>query len=195
MEPQHLTNGPGKPKPLLLLAIPAVLVLTVVLAAFFSAHRALNRATQVAATEGQLAFTLRNLDPFSNLAQSLGSESVAPGPSYTTGAFFDGELYLGGRSGLTVIRADGSMRLNLRAASSFPSLPSTALQPPVCVGPASRNFCLPPAERVCCCLNPTPTQVLRFTNSCLPTPRLATSQRCSPWQAGMSCLGLAIVAF
>jgi ligand-binding sensor domain-containing protein len=120
MESQHLTRGPGKPKRLLLFQIPLVIALTVVLAAVFSARRALDRATLATASEGQLAFTLSTFDPSSNLARSLGSEPVAPGSSYTNGAFFDGELYLGGQSGLTVIGSDGSSRLNLRSGFELP---------------------------------------------------------------------------
>ena len=80
MESPHLSSGLGKSKRLLLLAIPVALLLTVTLTVVFSAHRALNRATQAAASEGQLAFTLRTLDPSSNLARSLGSETIASAP-------------------------------------------------------------------------------------------------------------------
>src|ERR1039458_4399146 len=94
MESPHLSSGLGKSKRLLLLAIPVALLLTVALAVVFSAHRALNHATQAAASEGQLAFTLRILDPSSNLARSLGAETIASAPSYTAGAFLLGDLYL-----------------------------------------------------------------------------------------------------
>ena len=120
MESPHSNSGFTRTKRLLLLAIPVVFVLTVSLAVVFNARRALSRATQAAASEGQLAFTLRTLDPSSSQASSLGSEPVASGPDYTTGAFFADSLYLAGQSGLTVINSDGTSRLNLRAGFELP---------------------------------------------------------------------------
>jgi hypothetical protein len=114
MESPQRMRGLGKSKRLLWLAIPAALVLAVALSVVINARRALNRATQTAASEGQVVFTLRTLDT-SNAARSLGAETVASHASYTTGAFFLGDLYLGGQSGLTILRADGTPRLNLRA--------------------------------------------------------------------------------
>ena len=127
MESPHLSSALGKSKRLLLLAIPVALLLTVTLTVVFSAHRALNYATQAAASEGQLAFTLRTLDPSSNLARSLGSETIASGPSYTTGAFLLGDLYLGGQAGLTIFRADGTTRLNLRSGFELPVAPINSI--------------------------------------------------------------------
>ena len=127
MESPHLSSGLGKSKRLLLLAIPVALLPTVALTVVFSARRALNHATQAAASEGQLAFTLRTLDPSSNLARSLGSETIASGPSYTTGAFFLGDLYLGGQAGLTILRADGTTSLNLRSGFELPVAPIQAM--------------------------------------------------------------------
>jgi hypothetical protein len=66
------------------------------LAVASSVRRALNRGIQAAASEGQLAFTRRTLDPSSNLASILWSETVASGPDYTAGAFIDGALHLAG---------------------------------------------------------------------------------------------------
>jgi hypothetical protein len=127
MESPHLSRGPGKSKRLLLLAIPVALLLTVALTVVFSARRALNHATQAAASEGHLAFSLRTLDASSNLARSFGSETIASAPSYTTGAFFLGDLYLGGQSGLIVLRADGTSRLNLRSGFELPVAPIHAM--------------------------------------------------------------------
>lgn len=126
MESPHL-SGPGKSKRLLLLAIPVALLLTIALTVVFSARRALSRATQAAASEGQLAYALRTLDVSSNLARSLGSETIASGPRYTTGAFFLGDLYLGGQAGLTILRADGTTRLNLRSGFELPVAPIQAM--------------------------------------------------------------------
>src|ERR1035441_263964 len=127
MESPHLFSGLGKSKRLLLLAIPVALLLTVALTVVFSAHRALNHATQAAASEGQLAFTLRTLDPSSNLARSLGSETIASAPSYTAGAFLLGDLYLGGQAGLTILRADGTTSLNLRSGFELPVAPINSI--------------------------------------------------------------------
>ena len=127
MESPHLSSGLGKSNRLLLLAIPVALLLTIALTVVFSAHRALNHATQAAASEGQLAFTLRTLDPSSNLARSLGSETIASAPSYTAGAFLLGDLYLGGQAGLTILRADGTTSLNLRSGFELPVAPTQAM--------------------------------------------------------------------
>jgi outer membrane protein assembly factor BamB len=123
----HFTGGPGKSKRLLLLGIPVAILLTAALAVVVSVRRALNHATEAAAGEGQLAFTLRTLDASSKLAQSLGSETIASAPGYTTGAFFLGNLYLGGPSGLVVLRADGTSRLNLRSGFEFPIAPINSI--------------------------------------------------------------------
>ena len=121
------TGGSGKSKRALLLGIPVAILLTVALAVVFNARRALSHATQTAAGDGQLAFTLRTLDTSSRLAQSLGSETIASAPSYTTGTFFLGELNLGGQSGLTVLRADGTSRLNLRSGFELPVAPINSI--------------------------------------------------------------------
>ena len=126
MESPQRIRGLGKPKRLLWLTIPVSLVLAAALAAVFSARRAFNRATETAANEGQLAFTLRTLD-ISNAARGLGAEPVASRTSYTSGAFFAGELYLGGQAGLTVLRSDGTPRLNLRSGFEFPVAPILAV--------------------------------------------------------------------
>jgi outer membrane protein assembly factor BamB len=123
----HFTGGPGKSKRLLLLGIPVAILLTAALAVVFNARRALNHATQAAAGEGQLAFTLRTLDISSKLAQSLGAETIGSTPRYATGAFFAGNLYLGGPSGLVVLRADGTSRLNLRSGFELPIAPINSI--------------------------------------------------------------------
>ncbi|HEV2619065.1 MAG TPA: hypothetical protein VGU23_03915, partial [Acidobacteriaceae bacterium] len=87
--------------------------------AVFSARRAFDRASQSAAADSELPFTLRTLDT-SNAAQIPGAEMVAPHRNYTTGALFFGDLYLGGPSGLTILRADGTSRVNLRSGLELP---------------------------------------------------------------------------
>src|ERR1035441_732067 len=126
MESPQRIRGLGKPKRLLWLAIPAAVLLAAALTAVFSARRAFNRAAQTAASEGQLPFTLRTLDT-SNAARSLGAETVASHLSYTAGAFFLGDLYLGGQSGLTILRADGTSRLNLRSGFELPVAPINSI--------------------------------------------------------------------
>ena len=126
MESPQRIRGLGKPKRLLWLAIPAAVLLAAALTAIFSARRAFNRAAQTAASEGQLPFTLRTLNT-SNAARSLGAETVASHLSYTSGAFFLGDLYLGGQSGLTILRADGTSRFNLRSGFELPVAPIQAM--------------------------------------------------------------------
>ncbi len=122
----RLPGGPRASR-FLLLAIPIVFVLVVSLAAVFSARRALNRATLATASEGQLAFTLGTIDLSSNRAQNLGFEPVASAVDYTTGTFFEGDLYVAGPSGLTLLSADGDSRLNLRSGYELPVAPIVSI--------------------------------------------------------------------
>ncbi len=108
------------------LAAPVVLLLAAALTVLFNARRVLDQASRTAASRGELAFTLLPLDT-SNAAQSLGAETVASHHSYTTGAFFLGDLYLGGQSGLTIRRADGSARFTLRPGFELPVAPIQAM--------------------------------------------------------------------
>jgi ligand-binding sensor domain-containing protein len=126
MESPQRSRGLGRSKRLRWLAIPLALTLAAALTAVFSARKAFNRATETAAAEGQLPFTRSTLDSF-NRARSLGAETVASHPSYTTGAFFLGDLYLGGQSGLTILRSGGSSRLNLRSGFELPIAPIRAM--------------------------------------------------------------------
>jgi ligand-binding sensor domain-containing protein len=126
MESPQRSRRLGKRRRLLLLAIPAAILLAAALTAVFNARRAFNRAAQTAASKGQLPFTLRTLDT-TNAAQSLGAETVALRPSYTAGAFFLGDLYLGGQSGLTLLRGDGASPLNLRSGFELPVAPIQAM--------------------------------------------------------------------
>jgi ligand-binding sensor domain-containing protein len=120
-------NGGTRSSRLLPIAIPAVFMMVVALAAVFNARRVLTRATQASANEGQLPFTLRILDPSSTRAQNLGFEPVASTPDYTVGAFFAGDLYVAGPSGLSILNADGTARLNLRAGYELPVAPIVSI--------------------------------------------------------------------
>lgn len=122
MEPAQRIRGLGKSRRLLWLAIPAALVLAAALTVVYSAHRAFSRATQNTAIDSQLPFTLRTLTT-SNAAGSLGAETVGSHSSYSSGAFYLGDLYLGGPSGVTVLRSDGTPRLNLRTGFELPTAP------------------------------------------------------------------------
>jgi len=123
MKSPHPSSGMGKSRRLLLLFIPLVLLLAAAFVVVFSARRTLHRATQAAATADQLAFNLQTLDSSSNLARSLGAETVASRPSYNSGVFFLGDLYLGGPSGLTILSGDGRPRLRLRSGFELPVAP------------------------------------------------------------------------
>lgn len=123
MESPHLSRRLGRSKLLLLPIIFLILLLTSALTVVLSGHRALNRATKAAAIKGQLAFSLQTLDTSSNFARNLGAEIIASRSSYTSGKFFLGDLYLGGQSGLAVLRADGTSRLSLRSGFELPIAP------------------------------------------------------------------------
>jgi ligand-binding sensor domain-containing protein len=109
------------------LAVPAALILTVALAVILSSRRALNHATQASVSAGRLIFTRNTLDPSSRLAQSPGFELVASRENYTSGALFNGEMYLGGPSGLTVLGPDGASRRKLRSGFELPVAPIEAI--------------------------------------------------------------------
>jgi ligand-binding sensor domain-containing protein len=126
MESPQRIRGLGKSKRLLWLAIPVALLLAAALTAVFSARRALNHASRTAASEGELPFSLRPLDT-SDAARSLGAETIAPHPGYITGAFFLGDLYLAGQSGLSIRRGDGTSRLTLRSGFELPVAPIDAM--------------------------------------------------------------------
>jgi hypothetical protein len=126
MDFPHLT-GVSRSRRLLLLVIPAALVLFVVLAVVFNANRAFTRATHAVAQEGQLPFTTRILDLSSNRARNLGFQPVASADGYTAGVFFAGDLYIAGPSGLMIVSADGSSRVNLRAGYELPVAPIAGL--------------------------------------------------------------------
>ena len=112
---------------LLLVAIPVILLVTAVGAAFWSAQRALTHSAAVASTQHQLRFTLRPLDPSSSQASNLGFEPVAAPDDFTSGAVLDGALYLAGPNGLTIVAPDGTRRLTLRTGFELPVAPIVAV--------------------------------------------------------------------
>jgi ligand-binding sensor domain-containing protein len=119
------TSSLAGPKRLLLLAIPAAILIAFGLFVSFNAQRTLTRAALSAASDGQLAFTLKALDPAA--AHALRFESVAAAPHYTTGAFFAGQLYLAGPTGLSIFANDGRLLRTLRPGAELPVAPITAI--------------------------------------------------------------------
>ena len=108
---------------LLLFAVPALIALAAALIVV-PAHRALTRARLSVANANRLPFTFQNLDPAAALT---AFEPVASAPGYTSGAFFEGQLYLAGPSGLTIFNADGSRQTALRPGLELPVAPVTTL--------------------------------------------------------------------
>lgn len=106
---------------LLLVALPAALLTAVIATAFFSAQRALTRATQSTRTAGQLSFTLTPLDLTTPATPAF--EPVATPTTHTCGAFFGGDLYLAGPSGLSIYAPDGTLRRILRTGLELPVAP------------------------------------------------------------------------
>jgi ligand-binding sensor domain-containing protein len=109
---------------LLLLALPAIVLFFLLAWVAAQAHRTLRRAEQASGTHNQLAFTLQPLDP---AAARTAFEPVASTPSYTLGAFFAGQLYLAGASGLTIFNAGGTPLATLRTGIELPVAPISAL--------------------------------------------------------------------
>jgi len=128
MQRPRTTVHRGRTRRWILLALPAILAVFVSLA-FFRAQRVLRRTTEAAATAHQLPFTLQPLDPAASRAQGPGFEAVFPTTAYTTGAFFDGSLYLAGPAGLTVAGPDDREAQTLRTGLELPVSPIVAIAP------------------------------------------------------------------
>jgi ligand-binding sensor domain-containing protein len=120
-----VTSSPAGAKRLLLLTIPVAILLVLACFAAFNAQRTLTQAARTGAADGQLAFTLRALDPAA--AHGPHFEPVAAAPRYTRGAFFAGELYLAGPSGLTLFAVDGTPVRTLSTGIELPVAPITAI--------------------------------------------------------------------
>jgi ligand-binding sensor domain-containing protein len=114
----------GRNARLLLIALPALTVLAATAFIIVPARRALTRARLSVASAHQLTFTLQPLDV---TAAHTAFEPVASTPSYTTCAFFAGQLYLAGPSGLSVFNANGTPQTTLRNGIELPVAPITAL--------------------------------------------------------------------
>ena len=90
-----------KPQWLLLAALPAVLVLGAAAFVFMRAQHSLDRATGMVAREGRFPFEMRVVGRMEN----LGFESIASPATYTSGAIYQGKLYVSGPSGLFIYGA------------------------------------------------------------------------------------------
>ena len=90
-----------KPQWLLLAALPAVLVLGAAAFVFMRAQHSLDRATGMVAREGRFPFEMRVVGRMEN----PGFESIASPATYTSGAIYQGKLYVSGPSGLFIYGA------------------------------------------------------------------------------------------
>ena len=120
MESPQRSGRLGRSRRWLWLVVPVGVVAGVGLAVVLSARRALRHAEVATANAGQMGFSVRTLDASGAAAKRLGSELIEARPSYTSGAFLEGELYLGGPAGLTVVGADGRSRVKLRTGFELP---------------------------------------------------------------------------
>jgi hypothetical protein len=141
---------------LLLLAVPIAILAAIASIALFHAQRTLNRAGRSAATEHQLAFTLRPLDASAN---SVAFEPVAALPAYTAGTFFAGNLYLAGPSGLTILNPDGSVRQSLRTGIKLPVASIVSVTAGRLRGATSPQILLPTAGAGLLLLDPSQQSV------------------------------------
>jgi hypothetical protein len=90
-----------KPQWLLLAALPAVVVLGAAAFVFMRAQHSLDRATGMVAREGRFPFEMRVVGRMEN----PGFESIASPATYTSGAIYQGKLYVSGPSGLFIYGA------------------------------------------------------------------------------------------
>jgi len=93
-----------KPKWLLLAALPAVFVLGVaafVFSVWIKAQHSLDRAAATVAREGRFPLEIKTLGRMEN----PGFEAIASPVAYTSGALYQGKLYVSGPSGLFVYGA------------------------------------------------------------------------------------------
>jgi len=114
----------GRNARLLLIALPILLVLAAAALIVIPARRALTRARLSVASAHQLAF---NLQPVDITATHTSFEPVASTPNYTSGAFFAGQLYLAGPSGLTIFDPNATPQTTLRTGIELPVAPITTL--------------------------------------------------------------------
>ena len=112
-----------------LIGVSVGLFLAVVGVVCLAVHRVDSRLAsmrQQAATAGNLSFTLRNLDTGQSAASTLFEPVAAPN-NYTTGAAFDGKLYLAGPGGLSISSPSGQQLTLLRTGIEIPSAPIVSL--------------------------------------------------------------------
>lgn len=90
----------------------------------FRAQHTLNELTRTAGREHRLAFTLRLLETG---RQASAFELVPASTGYTSGAQLEGNFYLAGPAGLTVLAPDGTERARLRTGMELPVSPIVAV--------------------------------------------------------------------
>jgi ligand-binding sensor domain-containing protein len=97
-----------KPKLLLLVAVPLVLLAGTVAVVFLRTERTLERARTAADERHKVGFEIRRLDQPEVRPQGVAFEPVAMAASFAAGAFFHGNFYLAGPAGLYVYAANSS---------------------------------------------------------------------------------------
>ena len=114
---------PSKRKLAFALATAALAVGVFIGAAFWSARRALHRASLEVEGEQNLAFTTRRLDR----TIPAGVESVSATAAFRDAAFFHDRLYICGPTGLWEYAPDGKLLARYRVGLELPSAPLVSL--------------------------------------------------------------------
>ena len=111
-------------KRLLLVAVPALLLVALIVVVLLRADRVLRRANESSASADRVAFSLLPVDL---RAVSDGFQSIAAKESFTCGAFLRGEIVLGGPGGLAIYASDGRLRRTLHTGLELPVAPISAM--------------------------------------------------------------------
>ena len=156
-------------KRLLLAAVPAVILIAAVGAAFFAAQRALNRSARSLLTAHQVAFTFKAVDLGTAAAQSAAFEPVAASSGFTCGALLDQDAYLAGPAGLSVFGPDRTLRYSLRSGAELPVETITAIVTARLRGAGEQEVLLATAGAGLLALQPKPAG-LPVVRQVLPTP-------------------------
>ncbi len=114
---------PRRPLRTLVAALAGCCVLVLLFVAFRAQHT-LNQLKVSAGSERRVAFTLR---PLETGHRTNGFELIAAASDYTSGAQLNGNLFLAGPAGLTVLGLDGTERATLRTGMELPVAPIVAV--------------------------------------------------------------------
>jgi ligand-binding sensor domain-containing protein len=112
-----------RPLWLLLAALPAVVVAGFAAFIFMRAQHSLDRAGVAVAWEGRFPFEMRPVGHMEN----PGFEAIASAATYTSGAFYRGNLFVSGPSGLFVYGARGGSATLLKSYRVGLDLPAAPL--------------------------------------------------------------------